>query len=45
MLGQSKDHVLIKAAKDVKHRVVSRVAKAVGKSKVAETLNVAVLDE
>jgi len=45
MLGQSKDHVLIKAAKDVKHRVVSRVAKAVGKSEVAETLNVAVLDE
>lgn len=45
MLGQAKEHVLIKAAKDVKHRVVSEVAKAIGKSEAAENLHVAVLEE
>ena len=45
MLGQSKDYVLIKAAKDVKHRVVSRVAKAIGRSEHAQSLHVAVLGE
>ena len=46
MLGEAKQHVLIKAAKDVKHKVVNAVAKAVGKSTAEfETLHVAVLEE
>ena len=45
MLGEAKEHVLIKAAKDVQHKVVSGVAKAIGKSKAATNLHVAVLEE
>lgn len=45
MLGEAKEYVLIKAAKDVQHKVVSGVAKAIGKSSAAESLHVAVLEE
>ena len=45
MLGEAKEYVLIKAAKDVQHKVVSQVAKAIGKSVAAESLHVAVLEK
>lgn len=45
MLGEAKEYVLIKAAKDVQHKVVSQVAQAIGKSVAAESLHVAVLEK
>jgi biopolymer transport protein ExbD len=45
MIRENKHHVLIKAARTVKARDVSRVADAVGKAESVQTLHVAVLED
>ena len=40
----AKDHVLLKAERNIKHREVARVAKAAGKAREGQLLHIAVLE-